>query len=135
MALNSKYGVIINSLKFIGGFILVKYISQSPSSYFEYQLVIGIIELLVIHQKVVPKTDSIYKIIMPFALAIAYTSGLWIVLTNIDKLLLLPLKEYGYFSLIAVVISGITALAGPIGMAVQPRLTSLLAQNKNDRSI
>ena len=142
------YGVTINSFKFIGGFILVKYISQDPSSYFEYQLIIGIIELLVIHQKVykvIPKTDSFIKpsikylkIIMPFALAIAYTSGLWIVLTNIDKLLLsnlLPLKEYGYFSLIAVVISGITALAGPIGMAVQPRLTSLLAQNKNDEMI
>lgn len=142
------YGVIINSLKFIGGFIFVKYISQSPSSYFEYQLVIGAIELIVIHQKVykvVPKTDSFIKpsvkylkIIMPFALGIAYTSGLWIVLTNIDKLLLsnlLPLKEYGYFSLIAVVVAGISAMAGPIGMAVQPRLTSLLSQGKSEEMI
>ena len=142
------YGVIINSLKFIGGFILVKYVSQSPSSYFEYQLVIGIIELLVIHQKVykvVPKTDDFIKpsikylkIIMPFALGIAYTSGLGIAFTNIDKLLLsnvLPLKEYGYFSLIAVVVAGMSALAGPIGVAVQPRLTSLLSQGKNEEMI
>ena len=142
------YGVTINSFKFIGGFILVKYISQDPSSYFEYQLIIGIIELLVIHQKVykvIPKTDSFIKpsikylkIIMPFALAIAYTSGLWIVLTNIDKLLLsnlLPLKEYGYFSLIAVVVSGMSALSGPIGTAVQPRLTSLLSQGKSEEMI
>ena len=126
----------------------MKYISQSPSSYFEYQLVIGIIELLVIHQKVykvVPKTDNFLmpsikylKIIMPFALGIAYTSGLWIVLTNIDKLLLsniLPLKEYGYFSLIAVVVSGMSALSGPIGTAVQPRLTSLLSQGKSEEMI
>jgi O-antigen/teichoic acid export membrane protein len=142
------YGVIINSLKFIGGFVLVKYISQSPSSYFEYQLVIGAIELIVIHQKVykvVPKTDSFVKssvkylkIIMPFALGIAYTSGLWIVLTNIDKLLLsnlLPLREYGYFSLIAVIVAGMSAMAGPIGMAVQPRLTSLLSQGKSEEMI
>lgn len=137
------YGISMNSLKFIGGFILVKYISQSLSSYFEYQLIIGVIELIVIHQKVykvVPKTDNFIKpslkylkIIMPFALGIAYTSGLWIVFTNIDKLLLsntLPLKEYGYFSLIAVVVSGISVLSGPIGTAVQPRLTSLLSQEK-----
>jgi O-antigen/teichoic acid export membrane protein len=142
------YGVIINSLKFIGGFILVKYISQSPSSYFEYQLVIGALELIVIHHqvyKVVPKTANFLmpsikylKIIMPFALGIAYTSGLWIVFTNIDKLLLsniLPLKEYGYFSLIAVVVAGMSALAGPIGTAVQPRLTSLLSQGKNEEMI
>lgn len=142
------YGVIINSLKFIGGFILVKYISQSPSSYFEYQLVIGALELIVIHHKVykvVPKTANFLmpsikylKIIMPFALAIAYTSGLWIVLTNIDKLLLsntLPLKEYGYFSLIAVVVAGMSAMAGPIGTAVQPRLTSLLSQGKSDEMV
>jgi len=126
----------------------VKYISQSPSSYFEYQLVIGIIELLIIHQKVykvVPKTDSFIKpsikylkIIMPFALAIAYTSGLWIVLTNIDKLLLsnlLPLKEYGYFSLVAVVVSGMAVMSGPIGTAVQPRLTSLISQGKEEDMI
>ena len=126
----------------------MKYISQSPSSYFEYQLVIGIIELLIIHQKVykvVPKTDSFIKpsikylkIIMPFALAIAYTSGLWIVLTNIDKLLLsnlLPLKEYGYFSLVAVVVSGMAVMSGPIGTAVQPRLTSLISQGKEEDMI
>ena len=61
------------------------------------------------------------KIIMPFALAIAYTSGLWIILTNIDKLLLsnfLPLKEYGYFSLIAVV------------ECYLAQLTSLISQGK-----
>lgn len=142
------YGIIINSLKFIGGFILVKYIAQSPSNYFEYQLLIGIIELIVIHQKVytvVPKTANFLmpstkylKSIMPFALGIAYTSSLWILLTNIDKLLLsnvLSLKEYGYFSLITVVVTGMSSFAGPIGTAVQPRLTSLLSQGKNEEMI
>ena len=142
------YGIIINSLKFIGGFIVVKYISQNPSIYFEYQLFIGIVELLVIYNKVykvVPKTDSFImpafkylKLIMPFALGIAYTSGLWIVLTNIDKLLLsniLPLKEYGYFSLIAVVVAGMTALSSPIGTAIQPRMASLLSQGRDEEMI
>ncbi|MFK2823433.1 lipopolysaccharide biosynthesis protein [Arcobacter sp. YIC-80] len=142
------YGISINSLKFIGGFILVKYISQSPSSYFEYQLVIGIIELLVIHNKVykiVPKSENfimpsviMLKKIMPFALGIAYTSGIWIVLTQIDKLLLsniLPLTEYGYFTLVAVIVSGMAVLSGPIGTAVQPRMTSLISTNKQDEVI
>ena len=135
------YGIILNSFKFIGGFILVKYISQSPSSYFEYQFGIAILELFIIHKKVysiVPKTENfilptlhILKKIMPFALSIAYTSSLWIVLTNIDKLLLsniLSLKEYGYFALIAVVVNGMGVLSSPIGNAIRPRLISLLSQ-------
>lgn len=142
------YGVIINSLKFIGGFILVKYISQELSSYFEYQLAIGVLEFLVIHQKVykvVPKTDNfvmpslaMFKKIMPFALGIAYTSGIWIMLTQIDKLLLsniLPLEEYGYFTLVAVVVSGMLGLSSPIGTAVQPRMTSLIAKGDTDEMI
>lgn len=145
---NNIYGVSINSLKFIGGFILVKYISQEPSSYFEYQLAIGVIELLVIHNKVykvVPKSDNfimpsviMLKKIMPFALGIAYTSGIWIILTQIDKLLLsniLPLKEYGYFTLVAVVVSGMSALSGPIGTAVQPRMTALISMGNHDEMI
>jgi O-antigen/teichoic acid export membrane protein len=142
------YGIAINSLKFIGGFILVKYISQELSSYFQYQLIIGILELLIIHNKVyksipitknlvLPSFDVLQKV-MPFALGIAYTSGLWIVLTQIDKLLLsnlLPLQEYGYFTLVVVVVSGMSALSGPIGTAVQPRMTSLIAQNKIDEMI
>lgn len=135
------YGAIINTLKFIGGFFIVKYISQAPSSYFEYQLFIGALEFLVIHQKIykiVPKSDYIVlpsivllKTLMPFSLGIAYTSGVWIILTQIDKLLLskfLPLKEYGYFSLVAIVVSGMSVLSGPIGTALQPRMTSLIAK-------
>lgn len=137
------FGIIINSLKFIGGFLLVKYISQTPNNYFEYQLVIGVIELILINQKVyklLPKNKNfvlpsikILKKIMPFALGIAFTSAVWIILTNIDKLLLsnvLHLKEYGYFSLIAIIVSGIFSLSSPIGMAIQPRLTSLISQGK-----
>jgi O-antigen/teichoic acid export membrane protein len=144
----NAYSIIINSLKFVGGFILVKYISQSPSSYFEYQLFIGIIELVIIHRKiytVVPKSSnfimpSVIKLkkIMPFALGIAYTSAIWIILTQIDKLLLsniLPLKEYGYFTLVAVVVGGMAALSSPIGTAVQPRMTSLLSLGKHNEMI
>ena len=96
------YGIVTNSFKFIGGFILVKYISQDVNTYFEYQLVIGVIELLIINRKIysiIPKTDNfilpsakVLKKIMPFALGVAYGSVLWIVLTNIDKLLLLTSK-------------------------------------------
>jgi len=75
---------------------------------------------------------------MPFALGLAYTSALWVVLTNIDKLILssiLPLKEYGYFSLIAVVVGGMGALSSPIGTAIRPRMTSLISQGKEREMI
>jgi O-antigen/teichoic acid export membrane protein len=142
------YLISINTLKFVGGFLVVKYISQDIGTYFEYQLTIGVLELVVIHHKLyklLPKTDYIVKpslttlkSILPFALGIAYTSGLWIVISQIDKLLLsniLPLEQYGYFTLVVVVVNGIGALSGPIGMAISPRLTSLVAQGKIEEMI
>lgn len=112
--------------------------------YFYYQLVLVAIELMVIYSKFynfLPKThqkinfisiDEL-KQIAPFALGIAYTGGIWVVTTQLDKLLLskvLSLAEYGYFSLIATISSGLSILSGPISRAVLPRMTALLSQGK-----
>ena len=70
---------------------------------------------------------------MPFAIGIAYTSGIWVFTTQLDKLMLsklFTLSEFGYFSLVATVASGLAVLSGPISKAVLPRMTALLSQGK-----
>ena len=42
------FNIIINTLKFVGGLILLAYISSNITHYFLYQLLIGFIELIVI---------------------------------------------------------------------------------------
>lgn len=112
--------------------------------YFSYQLLLVFVELLVIASKfysLLPKINqrlslvNVYELkrIAPFALGIAYTGGIWIITTQLDKLLLskvLSLAEYGYFSLIATVSAGLSILSGPISRATLPRMTALLSQGK-----
>jgi len=71
------------------------------------------------------------KAVLPFMGGVAYTSALWVLLTQTDKLILtkiLTLKEYGYFALAIAVANGVTILHNPIGNAILPRMTFLLSQ-------
>src|SRR5690606_11735722 len=64
-----------------------------------------------------------------------FTAVLWIVLTQIDKVLLseqLPLDQYGYFSLVALVTTGILMLTNPLVQTLLPRLTVLMAEGRRD---
>ena len=81
---------------------------------------------------------SIIKIksIAPFALGVAFTSGFWIIISQLDKFLLstlLPLKEYGFFILVATVSTGILMISAPIGTAIRPRLTRLIAEKRIEK--
>ena len=136
---------IIISLKFLGVIFILHFISTDIRYFFQYQLVIAILELLILSVKFYKIIDiggfRVYfsyqsiKPILPFAMGIAYTAGIWVLLTQLDKLLLsgiLPLDEYGYFAIVAMASNGILQLSGPISKAILPRMTSLYAQKKED---
>ncbi|RMO92020.1 putative Polysaccharide biosynthesis protein, partial [Pseudomonas syringae pv. tagetis] len=60
---------------------------------------------------------------------------MWIVLTQLDKVLLsrlLPLDQYGYFSLVALIAAGIMMLTNPLVQTLLPRLTVLMAEGRRD---
>ena len=143
----NKYKVVIATLKFVGAYLIIVFISNDIIYFFIYQLVIGFLEIFVIKRKMKslinvtrkakPSLTHIKKI-APFALSLAYTAGIWVFVTQIDKLMLshfLPLEEYGYFSLVVVVANAILQLFQPIGQAVLPRFTSLLANNNQEGMI
>jgi len=141
------YNISIATLKYIGAYILIRYINNDILYFFVYQLLVSIIEFFVIRYRLynsLPKTNllmpsfSIITEIAPFALGLAYTSAVWIIFTQLDKLILshyLPLKEYGYFTLIVLISSAIMQISGPLSQAIIPRMTSLLANKKEDQML
>lgn len=134
----------ISSARFIGALALLHFISRNIVDYFIYQLIISIIELYILKlkfYKLLPRDiDKKFRFslvsvkkIAPFALGMTYLTGLWILITQIDKLILskiLTLSDFGYFSLVAIVAAGITQLSAPISQALLPRMTFLLAQDR-----
>ena len=147
--LNSA-NVILISLKFLGALALMHFWSSEITVFFEYQLLIGFLELLIIGSrlyfiipvKVFDCGVRFYyknvKAIAPFALGIAYTTGTWILLTQTDKLILstiLTLEEFGYFSIIALFSGGVSMLSAPITQALLPRMTRLYSEDRRDELI
>jgi len=138
--------IILMSFKFVGALILLLFISTDIRHFFEYQLVIGLIELVVLMRRFYLKLPAsitpvplisfhfdTVKAVAPFALGIAYTAGIWTFVSQVDKLVLsgvLTLAEYGYFSLVILISGVISGLTGPISKAVLPLMTYLLSSGQ-----
>ena len=100
--------IIIVTFKFVGALLLLHFVTQDFVYFFVYQLLVGIIELIVLatmFYRLIPSTDKVgirffwntLKPMLPFAGGIAYTAGIWVLLTQLDKMILsnvLPLSEY-----------------------------------------
>ncbi len=68
-----------------------------------------------------------------FAAGLAISSAMFTIINQADKLTLshiLPLGEFGVFSLVISICAGITLVVPPMVQSFQPRLTTLLAQAK-----
>jgi O-antigen/teichoic acid export membrane protein len=137
--------VIIATLRYFGGLLLVSTISSDPVDFFKFQVAVGAIETLIFavrayQQMPTPKGLTgfdwrLVKPVIPFAASMSGTTVLWIVLTQIDKVLLselLPLKEYGYFSLVALIATGIMMLSNPLAQTLLPRMTVLISEGRRD---
>lgn len=136
--------MIINTLRYPAALLLVIVTEGDVLAYFHYQLALVLVELAVIRTKFrrllprrQPKTRRFslaeLKRVAPFALSIGYTGAIWVLLTQLDKLLMsrfLALSEFGYFMLVATISAGVTTLGTPISKAVLPRMTALLAAGK-----
>lgn len=141
--------VMVNTLRFPGALLIVIWSAGNVLAFFYFQLVVVIIEVLIIRLKLrslMPKSVdgakrfSIQELkrVAPFALSIGYTGAIWVLLTQLDKLILskiLSLSDYGYFTLVATIASGVTMLAGPVSKAILPRMTSLLALGEKEEMI
>lgn len=136
-----------NMLTATGRFVLVipffVYVGSKPTHFFTYQLLFALVEFVVLviqayrwlPRAVCVGTSSAAEIsireTLKFSVSIAFTSAVWLLITNIDRLLLsriLPLSDYAYFSLAVLLASGVTLLTAPVSIALLPRLASLQAK-------
>ncbi len=135
--------VLVATLRYFGGLALVAWVSQDPVVFFQFQVAVGLIEVLLFAGKAwrrLPAPNllsgfnwSLVKPVLPFAASISLSSVLWILLTQLDKVMLsttLTLKDYGYFSLVALISTGIVMLINPLVQTLLPRMTALMAQGR-----
>ncbi|WP_288986651.1 oligosaccharide flippase family protein [uncultured Pseudoalteromonas sp.] len=143
----SIVNTVIATLRFIGVFVSMWVYGFTPSVFFVHQLVVAIFELLILYFKAtrsLPSKVSLpeaigfsftpIKPVLKFSLAIAFTSSIWVLVTQTDKLILsgiLPLAEYGYFTMAVLVASGIMIISGPISSSIMPRMARLHAEGKH----
>lgn len=135
---------IFATLKFVVVLPVIA-LANSPSlAFFKFQALIGLVELSVFsrvlyrslpeHPRSILPCAVALKAMWPTASAMAFMAGMWVFLTQIDKLILsrvLPLEAFGYFTLAVTVAGGVLILVPPLNQVLQPRMTILVAQGRD----
>lgn len=139
------FNIVISLFRFLGVLPIIFYLNNKPSSFFYYQVALAIIEVILMCMKSNSLLPSVgeerigwslkpLKVILPFTMMVALTSAIWVLVTQMDKVLvsgLISLEEYGYFSMAAAVASGVSLLITPVTSSIMPRMASLHALNDN----
>jgi len=143
-----------NSLVATGRFVLIlpvlMFVSASPLVFFSFQLGVAVFEiagLAWMAYRLLPPIPAGGRIrwqwaplkpVLQFSLSIAFTSSVWVLVTQADKLVLskvLPLADYGYFTVAVLVASSVVIVCNPISGALMPRMTRLQAEGQHDALI
>lgn len=141
------FNAFVATLRFVGVLPVLVWVGHTPAIFFSYQLIVAIIELaglLFKSRALLPAISAgqtlgwtattLFAPIRPvlkFSLSIAFTSSVWVMVTQTDKLVLsklLPLAEYGYFTLAVLAASGVMMVSGPVSSALLPRMARLQAE-------
>ncbi len=137
------YNAIIATLRFVGVLPVLMFVGPTPTAFFTYQLLVAIVEVAGLAAKTNALLPSVpagqplgwsfapIKAVLKFSLTIAFTSSVWVLVTQTDKLVLsklLQLAEYGYFMLAVVAASGVLIATLPIPVALMPRMARLEAE-------
>lgn len=146
----SAFNAIIATLRFPAVFISMWQFGFTPKVFFWHQFGVAIAEVLglwlmsnrlkpvITKGKIIGWSIQPVKPVLKFALTIAFTSSVWVLVTQTDKLILsgiLPLAEYGYFTLAVLVASGIMVLSAPVSTVIMPRMARLYAEGKYEEMI
>jgi O-antigen/teichoic acid export membrane protein len=138
----SGFNALIASLRFVAILPILIYFSHQPTTFFAYQLAVSVLEITglmfyayslfpsVTKDEKLPWEWASLKPVLKFSLTIAFTSSVWVLVTQTDKLVLskiLSLADYGDFTLAVLLASGIMIISGPISSSIMPRMAKLEA--------
>jgi O-antigen/teichoic acid export membrane protein len=134
----SRTGAAVLGLLALGG---------EPQAYFVAHLAGSLVEVVVLRKALVrqiplagiaPSNLRLLFADMKLAGGFALITAVWLAMNQVDKVLLshiLPLKDFGLFSIVTAICAGIATLVPAFTQAIQPRLTTLLAQHKRGEFI
>lgn len=140
----SGFNIAVATARFVLVIPFFIYVGTNPTQFFSYQLVLAVIEVTVLviqTYRLLPKVASGQRTpwqwaplrgVLKFSLSIAFTSSVWVLVTQTDKLVLsklLPLSDYAYFTLAVLVAGGVGVISGPISGALLPRMIKLVAES------
>lgn len=140
----SWFNCILATFRFVLIIPFFIFVSVSVYHFFLYHLAVAILEILTLVVQVYRILPSLFNVryvkwefgvvltSLNFSINMAFAILAWLLLTQIDKMLLstvLPLEEYGYFTLASLVASGVTAVVGPISSAIVPRMARFNASS------
>ncbi|WP_288421206.1 oligosaccharide flippase family protein [uncultured Acinetobacter sp.] len=141
----SFINTLIATLRYIGVFAYMYYWGFEVKNFFIFQMIVALSEFFLLFIKtnqLIPLINNKQNIgwsiqpvksVISFALTIAFTSSVWILITQLDKFILsgiLTLSDYGYFTLAVLVASGIIQISTPISGAIMPRMAGLYGEKK-----
>jgi O-antigen/teichoic acid export membrane protein len=139
----AKLNVVVTTARFLIPLPFIIYFDVDLGFYFYMQLAVAIVEFLLLYLKLRRQLETMhtsqhgpadpadrreFERIIKFAYGVATTSVIWVILTQTDKLVLskvLPLGQYGSFSMAVTLANGINLITGPIMMAMLPRMTRI----------
>ncbi len=142
----SGFNTLIATARYLLILPVLMFVSASPIAFFSFHLGVAGLELAglaYMAYRLLPQTPKGERIawqwaplkpVIKFSLSIAFTSSVWVLVTQIDKLILskiLPLAEYGYFTVAVLVASGIMMVSLPISSAIMPRMARLHAEGND----
>lgn len=146
----SSFSGLIATGRFFLVLPVLMFISASPQVFFIFQLGVALLEiagLAWMGYKLLPDVPIGQRIhwewaplkpVLKFSLTIAFTSSVWMFVTQVDKLVLsriLSLADYGYFTVAVLVSSSIMIVSGPISSAIMPRMARLQAVGQYEEII
>jgi O-antigen/teichoic acid export membrane protein len=144
----SGYNIAVSTARFVGVLAVFAAMGATPVNFFSYQLAVAVLELAglmiatyaLVRRGAGPRRKFSWDPLrrnLAFSLAIAFSATVWVVVSQTDRLILsklLPLAQYGVFSIAVVAATAINAANGPFNLALMPRLTKLVAE-RNDAGI
>lgn len=143
--LNNSITIIMTTLRAAGVIIILKYFSATVQAFFLWQAVISLLYVVIMrvglwqamphyNEKPVFSKKQI-KIIWRFAAGMTGISIITFFLAQIDKIVLskiLPLSQFGYYTLAFTVATSITLIVGPVSTTFFPKLAKLTASGEHE---
>jgi O-antigen/teichoic acid export membrane protein len=139
----SWFNSMIATLRFVAVLPILMFVGVTPIIFFTFQCFVAVLEfsgLMFYAYRLLPDIPKVKQLawdwtpikpVLKFSLTIAFTTSVWVLVTQTDKLVLskiLPLDEYAYFTLAVLVASGVMVISGPISGAIMPRMSKLEAE-------